>query len=41
MHDIFFHLQRRARGYELVTLSELAARKGSVAEAGAVYSCFG
>ena len=31
----------RARGYELVTLSELAARKGSVAEAGAVYSCFG
>ena len=31
----------RSRGYELVTLSTLAALNGSTTEAGAVYSCFG
>lgn len=50
MHDIFPASRRaalriidalRQRGYELVTLSTLAALKGSAAEAGEVYSCFG
>ena len=31
----------QARGYALVTLSQLAAAKGSAADPGAVYSCFG
>ena len=50
LHDIFDSSRSaalelidtlRARGYELVTLSTLAALKGDIAEAGAVYSCFG
>jgi len=49
MHDIFEDSRAaalelvaalRQRGYMLVTLSELAALKGSVAAPGTVYSCF-
>lgn len=50
LHDIFGNSRDaaleivdalRSRGYELVTLSTLAALNDSPTEAGAVYSCFG